>query len=168
MSGRSSFRRAVAILAAAAAWIMPLSAAAAEDAAIDRTIVFVCLHGVVNSQIAAAYFNKIAKERGLPFQAVSRGIEMYWTIPVRIRDGLAIDGLEPANLPNALTPYEASHASRVLAFDTIPVERKGDANVTYWSGIPLGIQDYEAARNEIARRVEELIPKLANEATHSD
>jgi len=131
----------------------------------DKTIVFVCLHGVVNSQMAAAYFNKVAKERGLAFKAVSRGIDMYWTIPVRIQDGLALDGLEPANAPNALTAYEAGHASRVLAFDPIPVERKGDANVTYWSGVPSGIQDYDAARDEIARRVDELIRTLGNEVS---
>jgi len=155
----------VAILTIAAAWIMFLSATRAEDAASDKTIVFVCLHGVVNSQMAAAYFNKVAKERGLPFKAVSRGIDMYWTIPVRIQDGLALDGLEPANVPNALTAYEANHASRVLAFDTIPAERRGNANVTYWSAVPLGIQEYEAARDEIARRVDELMPTLANETT---
>jgi hypothetical protein len=90
---------------------------------------------------------------------------MYWAIPVRIQDGLALDGLEPANLPNALTPFEAIHATRVLAFDPIPAEKKGDADVTYWSGVPLGIQDYEAARDEIARRVDALVANLANEKT---
>jgi hypothetical protein len=143
--------------------VAPSSALRAGEAAGEKTIVFVCLHGVVNSQMAAAYFNKVAKERGLPFKAVSRGIDMYWTIPVRIQDGLALDGLEPANVPNALTPFEAFHASRVLAFDPIPAERRGDAEVTYWPGVPLGIEDYEAARDEIARRVDALIPTLANE-----
>jgi hypothetical protein len=37
-------------------------------------VVFVCLHGSVKSQMAAAHFNRIAKERGLPAIAVSRGI----------------------------------------------------------------------------------------------
>jgi len=135
----------------------------AATAGETKTIVFVCLHGVVNSQMAAAYFNKAARERGLDYKAVSRRIDMYWTVPVRIQDGLALDGLEPANAPNALTAFEAFHASRVLAFDPVPAERKGDAEVTYWSGVPLGIQDYEAARDEIVRRVDALIPTLANE-----
>ena len=153
---------AVATFAVAAAWL-PITAPRAEDAAAEKTVVFVCLHGVVNSQMAAAYFNKVSKERRLPFTAVSRGIDMYWTIPVRIQDGLALDGLEPANVPNALTAFEAFHASRVLAFDPIPAERRGDADVTYWSGVPLGIQDYEAARNEIVQRVDTLIGALASE-----
>jgi protein-tyrosine-phosphatase len=126
----------------------------------EKTIVFVCLHGVVNSQMAAAYFNKVAKERGLPFTAVSRGIDLYRSVPVRIQDGLALDGLAPANAPLELTAEEAGRAGRVLAFDTIPEERKGSANVTYWSGVPIGIDDYEKTRDEIARRVDALIPTL--------
>jgi len=152
---------AVAIVAVAAAWTASSPAVRAEEGAAE--IVFVCRHGVVNSQMAAAYFNKVARERGLPYTAVSRGVDMYWTIPVRIQDGLALDGLEPANVPNALTPLEARHATRVLAFDPVPAERKGDADVTYWSGVPLGIEDYEAARDEIVRRVDALIPTLTND-----
>src|SRR5689334_2468775 len=138
----------------------PVGPAQAED---NRTIVFVCQHGVVNSQMAAAYFNKAAEARGLPFRAVSRGIDTYRSIPVRIQDGLALDGLELANPPDALTADEAGRASRVFAFDAIPAERKGNADVTYWTGVPLGIENYEAARDEIARRVDELIPVLATE-----
>lgn len=147
-------------LAAASAFVIGTSAPRAEDAAGEKTIVFVCLHGVVNSQMAAAYFNKVAKERGLPYTAVSRGIDLYRTVPVRIQDGLALDGLEPANGPAELTAEEAGRASQVLAFDTIPAERKGKANVTYWPGVPIGINDYEATRDEIARRVDALITTL--------
>jgi hypothetical protein len=154
---RSLLCRAAVLLAILVA---PSSAPRADEAAGEKTIVFVCLHGVVNSQMAAAYFNKVAKERGLPFIAVSRGIDLYQSIPVRIQDGLALDGLEPANAPLALTVEEAGRVSQVLAFDTIPDDRKGSANVTYWSGIPLGIDDYEATRNEIVRRVDALVATL--------
>jgi hypothetical protein len=61
------------------------------------TVVFVCLHGSAKSQMAAAHFNRIASERGLPFTAVSRGIEVDTLIPTRIRDGLNLDGLAPTD-----------------------------------------------------------------------
>jgi len=125
-----------------------------------KTIVFVCLHGSVNSQMAAAYFNRAAKERGLPYVSVSRGVDVHRSVPVRILDGLALDGLIPANSPHELTPVDANRANKILAFDVVPDERKGDASVTYWSGVPLGINDYEAARNEIVRRIDDLIPTL--------
>jgi len=145
----------------AALMMVSSPAALAETVAGEgKTIVFVCLHGVVNSQMAAAYFNKTAKERGLPFTAVSRGIDLYQSIPVRIQDALALDGLEPANAPLELTAEEAGRADRVLAFDTIPVERTGGANVTYWPGVPIGIDDYVATRDEITRRVDALKPTL--------
>lgn len=147
----------LAILAA------PPSAPRAGEVVAEGTIVFVCLHGVVNSQMAAAYFNKVAKERGLPFTAVSRGIDLYRSVPVRIKDSLALDGLEPANAPLGLTAEEAGRASRVFAFDTIPADRKGRADVTYWSGIPIGIDDYDATRDEIVRRIDALVPMLAKE-----
>ncbi len=140
--------------------IAPLHAQDADS----KTIVFVCQYGVVNSQMAAAYFNKIARERGLPFTAVSRGIDStYRSVPVRIEDNLALDGLAPANTPRELTADEAVRARRVLAFDTIPADQRGPASVTYWSGIPLGINDYEATRDQIIQRIDALLPTLANE-----
>jgi protein-tyrosine-phosphatase len=154
---RSLLCRAAVLLAILVA---PSSALRADEAADEKTIVFVCLHGVVNSQMAAAYFNKAAKERGLQFAAVSRGIDLYRSIPVRVQDGLALDGLAPANAPLALTAEEAGRASQVLAFDTIPDDSKGNADVTYWSGVPLGIDDYEATRDEIIRRVDALVATL--------
>ena len=110
--------------------------------------------------MAAAYFNKVAKERGLPYTAVSRGIDTHRSVPVRIQDGLALDGLAPANAPDDLTAEEAARAFKVLAFDTIPAERRGNAIVTYWSGVPLGINDYEATRDEIVRRIDGVIATL--------
>jgi hypothetical protein len=45
----------------------------------------------------------------------------------------------------------------------VPAELKGNASVTYWSGVPLGINDYDAARDAILRRINELISTLAAE-----
>ena len=155
--------RGLRLALVAVALLMVSLPAAAEDAPAAseaKTIVFVCRHGVVNSQMAAAYFNKIAKDRGLPYTAVSRGIDTHRSVPVRIQDGLALDGLEPANPPDDLRADEATRAFKVLAFDTIPAERRGSASVTYWSGVPLGINDYEATRDEIVRLVDGVIAGL--------
>jgi hypothetical protein len=140
---------------------VPTRADDAPSASEAKTIVFVCLHGAVNSQMAAAYFNKAAKERGLPYTAVSRGIDTHRSVPVRIQDGLALDGLEPANTPDDFRADEATRAFKVLAFDTIPAERRGSVSVTYWPGVPLGVNDYEATRDEIIRRIDDIIPTLS-------
>jgi hypothetical protein len=86
-----------------------------------KTIVFVCLHGSVNSQMAAAYFNKAAQERGLPYTAISRGIDLHRSIPVRILDGLALDGLAPVNSPHErcrLTLSEQAKCSRSMRYQS--------------------------------------------------
>jgi len=90
-SVRTSLAASGALLAAAFA--PPAAAGDPQGGTGKTTIVFVCLHGSVKSQMAAAHFNRIASERGLPFTAISRGIEVDTSIPTRIRDGLNLDGL---------------------------------------------------------------------------
>jgi protein-tyrosine-phosphatase len=144
-----------------------MAAFAADVATADErnekpgTIVFVCLHGSVKSQMAAAHFNRIAKERGLPFAAISRGIAVDGSIPAAIRDGLALDGLSPVDdTPRGLTAEDANAASKVFAFDEVPTDRKGGANVTYWSDVPPATKDYSAARDAIVRHIDDLLRSL--------
>jgi protein-tyrosine-phosphatase len=148
----------------ALALLLDHPAYAADDATSGRkTIMFVCLHGSVKSQMAAAHFNRIAKERGLPYTAISRGIAVDGSIPTRIRDGLSMDGLEPTD-PRPLTDAEAVAAAKVFAFDPVPEERKGEAEVNYWSDVPPATKDYVAARDVIVSHIEQLVPDLAKQA----
>ncbi|WP_225164493.1 hypothetical protein [Bradyrhizobium sp. BRP56] len=155
--------RSAHVMLRIAATVLAIALTSARPAPADdgKIVVFVCLHGVVNSQMAAAYFNKAAQERGLRFRAVSRGIDLYRSVPVRVQDGLALDGLEAANTPQQLTIDDMAAADQVVAFDQLPADRRRRADVTYWSGIPLGIDDYGSARDQIVRRIDALIPTLA-------
>ena len=129
LSVRTSLAACLALLAAA--FPPPAFAAEPGDGNGKTTVVFVCLHGSVKSQMAAAHFNRIARERGLPFTAISRGIEVDTSIPTRIRDGLNLDGLAPTDdIPIGLTADEAGRATMVVAFDAVPEERRGTSEVT--------------------------------------
>jgi protein-tyrosine-phosphatase len=135
----------------------------------DKTIVFVCLHGSVKSQMAAAYFNKLANERGLPYTAVSRGIEVDASIPASIRNSLNSEGLAPTDdVPRQLTATEAGNATKVIAFDSVPDENRGIAEVSYWSDVPPATKNYDAARDVIARHIDDLVPALALAAGSSE
>jgi protein-tyrosine-phosphatase len=126
-----------------------------------QTIVFVCLHGSVKSQVAAAHFNRIAKERGLPLVAISRGIAVDPSIPASIRQGLAADGLTPPDdVPVPLASADTTDAIEVYAFDEVPNDRKGSREVTYWSDVPPATKDYVAARDAIVRHIEEAMTSL--------
>jgi hypothetical protein len=138
---------------------LPVQAGAASD---NKTIVFVCLHGSVKSQMAAAHFNKIAMERGLPYTAISRGIQVDAAIPAAIRDRLSVDGVTPADdVPRELTATEAEGAIKVVSFDAVPDDKRGAAEVNYWSGVPSAMKDYAAARDVIVQHIDDLLPALA-------
>jgi protein-tyrosine-phosphatase len=125
------------------------------------TVVFVCLHGSVKSQVAAAHFNRIAKERGLSLVAISRGIAVDPSIPASIRQGLAADGLTPPDdVPVPLASADTTGAIEVFAFDEVPNDRKGSREVTYWSDVPPATKDYVAARDAIVRHIEEAMTSL--------
>jgi hypothetical protein len=135
---------------------------AGERTPVDHsTIVFVCEHGAVKSTVAAANFNQIARERGLPYVAVSRGIDLYPEIPAVIRHGLAEDGLAPQDdTPRDLRSNEASVAARVIAFDRVPGERSGAASVIYWSDVPPVTRNYLVGRDVILQHIEGLAAEL--------
>jgi protein-tyrosine-phosphatase len=132
---------------------------AGERTSVDTsTIVFVCQHGSVKSTVAAAHFNRVAHELGLPFTAVSRGIDPDVKIPAGVRSGLVNDGLSPGDeTPQGLTAEEAVTAARVIAFDPVPRERDGGVDVTYWSDVPPVTKDYDAARTVILRHIKDLM-----------
>ena len=119
----------------------------------------------MKSQTAAAQFNRIARERGLPCTAVSRAAEVDASIPTTIRDDLSLDGLAPLDdIPLPLTRANAVAAVKVVAFDPVPDERRGEAEVNYWSDVPPAMKDYAAARHIIARHLDHLVGALAERA----
>lgn len=101
------------------------------------------------------------EDLGLPYSAVSRGIDVDASIPTRIRDRLSLDGLAPTNdVPRGLTPEEAEGATKVVAFDQVPDERRGISEVTYWTDVPLPTRDYEGARDVIVEHIDSMLPAL--------
>jgi hypothetical protein len=147
---------------------MGASSRAEDDSSKPATFVFVCLHGSVKSQIATAHFNRIAGEHGLPVVAISRGIAVDNKIPAAIREGLARDGLTPpTDIPVELTSKQAAAATRIFAFDEVPTDLKGDAEVTYWSDVPPATEDYIGARTVIVRHLEEVVASMSAQQRQS-
>ena len=83
-----------------------------------QTVLFVCEHGAAKSVIAAAHFNKIAKERGLPYRAVARGTAPDAIIPEGVRKGLEKSGLElTVEKPVMVGQADVNGANRVITFE---------------------------------------------------
>jgi arsenate reductase (thioredoxin) len=124
------------------------------------TVLFVCEHGSAKSVVAAAHFNRLAEERGLPYQAISRGTDPDAAVHPAALAGLAADGLRPGAEPTPLAVENLAAATRVVAFSALPPSYRPHGEVEIWSVPPVS-EDYELARSSIVDRVERLIEQLA-------
>lgn len=132
------------------------------DSTNNTIILFVCEHGAARSTIAAAYFNKLAKERGLNYKAIFRGINPDTTLSKDAKKGLIEDGFNVSGWrPELVGKNDINTAAEIITLDC-----KLNANdslskpVYYWSGVPPISQDYQAARNYILQKIRLLIEEL--------
>ena len=127
----------------------------------NPSIIFVCEHGAAKSILAAAYFNKLARESNLELTAIARGTNPDAELSPKTITGLRDDGLIPTeSIPSKLTRKEMETAQRVVSFCILPAEDLEKAVVEYWHDIPDISEDYGRARDTIVRHVKELINHL--------
>ncbi len=125
-------------------------------------VVFVCEHGAGKSVIAAAYFNKLAAQRGLPFHAAFRGTAPSDELSRTALDGLRADGVPiPEGQPTALNDRDVVAATHIFAIGcTLPDRARASKKAEDWSDVPELSEGYVPARNAIRRRVEQLLNDL--------
>jgi arsenate reductase len=122
-------------------------------------VVFVCLHGAAKSVIAAAYWNRLADERGIHMRDTAAGIEPDPHIPSAVRDGLRADGLEIGDMrPRPVRREELRSAARVVSFgcDLSDVAPRGRF-VERWDEVPAINDGFPAARDAIVARVRRML-----------
>jgi arsenate reductase len=126
-----------------------------------QTVVFVCEHGAAKSVVAAAHFNKLAAERGLPFRAVSRGTVPDPMVPAGIASGLKNEGLllPAAFAPTAVAAGDVNAATRVVTFD-VTLPSTGRTAIIRWDKLPAFSDGYAPASAAIAARVKGLVDEL--------
>ena len=126
-------------------------------------IVFLCPHGGAKSVIAASHFNRLAAERGLPFNAVAAASEEpYDAVPGPVADYLEREGFDVrAFKPRRAGGDEIAAAARVIAIgcsvsgsaaDAVPAER--------WDDVPQASADLEGSVAAIRRHVDALAEDL--------
>ena len=147
-----------AMMVAAALLLMTVRANAQT-----QTVVFVCEHGSAKSVVAAAHFNRLAAERGLPFRAVSRGTAPDPTVPAPITNGLATEKMSvPAGFtPTQVAATDVAGASKVVTFDiTLPVSADA-SKLSRWDKMPALSDGYGPASAAIATKFEAIISEIA-------
>jgi len=142
--------------------VLLMSAVApAVQPALQPAVVFVCEHGAAKSVIATAYFNKLARDRGLPYRATFRGTDPQAELSVSALKGLREDGIEiPNGKPTAISPADVEKATHLFAIGcTLPAAAKTSGKASDWSDVPDG-QGYAAMRDAIVRHVTALLDDL--------
>jgi arsenate reductase (thioredoxin) len=156
----TTFMRVFAVCALCA--VVSLSAFA--QSLPENSIVMVCEHGSVKSLIAASIFNRRAKERGLPFHAISRGVNPDATVPEPIAKALGRDGFDVSHfVPTLATAEDLTSARRVVAIgiDLSAIAAAAAPSTSRWDDVPAASVDYAAARASIEKHIELLLDELA-------
>ena len=125
-----------------------------------KKVMFVCEHGAARSAIASAYFNQLAKEKGLRYNAIFRGVQPDTVLTKGTREGLAADGFDVRGwAPAKVTAIDVQKSDRIVTFDcAVPLPDK--KSVDRWDGIPPVSSDYNTARQQIKAKVEKLVEEL--------
>lgn len=125
-----------------------------------RRVVFVCEHGSAKSLVAASFFERMAKERGIALRAVSRGTAPDASVPAAVVEALRGDGFDVAAFkPQRLTEADVLAADRVIAIgvDLGEVGARARTRVVRWDDIPPFAASYPHARQAILSHIGSLL-----------
>ena len=136
-------------------------AVASAQTVVPPAVVFVCEHGAAKSVVATAYFNKLARERGLPYRATFRGTDPQAELSVSALKGLREDGIQiPEGKPALISAADVQKATHIFAIGCmLPASATASGKASDWSDVPDG-QGYAAMRDAILRHVTALLDEL--------
>lgn len=127
-----------------------------------KKIVFVCEHGAAKSIMAKAEFERLAKEKGIEVEVVSRGTTPDAEIAPGVRKGLLADGTDLGLAkPVKISAKDLEGAAAVVTFGPNLTEwmPKGVKTLD-WSATPSPSKDYREARDYIRKQVEALVGEI--------
>jgi arsenate reductase (thioredoxin) len=129
-----------------------------------KKILFVCEHGSAKSVIAATYFNKLAKEKNIPWEAVSRGTTPDSIVSFKTRQLLEKENLfDPVLRPELLTQEDVAEAEVAFLFYPLPASIRESNNLNYWLEINAVNNDYQKLRDDIVAKIIPLIDSLSKQ-----
>jgi arsenate reductase (thioredoxin) len=121
-----------------------------------KKVVFVCEHGAGKSVVAAAYFNKIAKDRNLDWEASCRGTNPDEEVSTPTKEGLKSDNLlDPALSPKKLSQSDTSNVEKIILFTKLPDYFKTSIKSEDWSSLPNIDAKYEVRRDALIKKINE-------------
>jgi arsenate reductase len=135
---------------------------AASAFAQSNQVVFICEHGSAKSVIAAAYFNKLAKEKNINWHAVSRGTNPDAEISPKTKKLLISENLfDDAVIPQKISQADVDTSQKVILFYPLPEQINGGDKTLNWLEIQSVNGDYGKMRDDIVSKIIPLLSSLA-------
>jgi arsenate reductase (thioredoxin) len=159
------------------ALLMGLTAAAATPAGgstqtappggTAQKVLFLCPHGAAKSVLASAYFQQLAKERGLRVLVTSAGTEPDAAVAPVVAAHLTRQGLAaPAGVPRKVSAEDLAQADLVVSLGCdLSGLPKPTGTLRTWDDIPSPSADFAAADDAIRSKVRALVDELAHQAS---
>ncbi len=117
--------------------------------------------------MAAAEFERLAKQKGVAFEIISRGTVPDAEVAAPIRQHLLADGMDIGSAkPSKVSAKDLEGATTVVTFgpDLSSLMPKG-AKLLDWSATPSPGKDYQTARDYIVRQLGTLV-EIIQKAEH--
>jgi protein-tyrosine-phosphatase len=119
--------------------------AAATTATRRTTVLFLCPHGAAKSVLASAYFQRVAKERGLNVRVEAAGIEPQEAVSPVVADHLRRNGYTvPVTKPRAVTADDLAGVDVVISMGcdltSLPVKL---STLQRWDEVPGPSEDFK-------------------------
>jgi len=134
-----------------------------------RKVLFVCVHNAGRSQMAEAFVNRLAAERGLPIRAGSAGTAAGERINPAAQEVMAEIGVPmEGQRPKQLTREMVDRADRVITMGCgvdagacpIRISRSDDSRLDDPAGQP--VEKVRAIRDQIRERVARLLDEVGS------
>jgi arsenate reductase (thioredoxin) len=126
------------------------------------TVLFLCPHGAAKSVLASAYFQRLAKERGLTVRVDAAGTDPDDTVSPAVAQHLQRNGYTvPVAKPRAVTKEDVAAADVVISLgcemSRLPAQPR---ELRRWDEVPGPSEDLKGADEAIRRRVTALVEEL--------
>ncbi len=130
------------------------------------TILFLCPHNAAKSVLAAAYFDELARDRGLDVRADSAGTEPDERPAPAVVAALRDEGLDVSgHRPRLVTDDDLTNAWRVVSLGCELDERlPPGTRVERWDDVPSPGQDLAAARAAIRWHLARFLDELEGQS----
>ena len=128
----------------------------------DEKILFLCPHNAAKSILASAYFEEIAREKGLSFSADSAGTNPDAAVMPSVRNLLRAQGLEvKKERPSLVTQAQLDGASTIVSIGCdLSAWNIDPDKLQEWTDLPAPSEYLEGANELIRERVGELVKGL--------